>query len=133
MTESNAKGIYGATHFTNPGDNLNDPLPLLVINITGTATVTTPPGHAIISLTSSALTSYGSSQGTLAITGSNGSYTHASVTFPAVATGYVSAGTFSPPTDTEVYGVDVLDGGAQATQAELTALVTEINAGDVSG
>jgi GH35 family endo-1,4-beta-xylanase len=68
-------------------------------------------GHNIISLTaasSGAPTVYGSSQGTLTVNGSNGSYTPVSVTLStAVSKGYVEGNGFSPATDTEIYGLDV--------------------------
>jgi hypothetical protein len=121
-TTSTASG-YLAQEFVLPGDSVGT-LPVLVINITGGVT-----SHAIVSLTSAsgpAPTLYGSQEGTLHITGSNGSYTHDQVTGLTSSTGYVEASTFSPPTDTEVYGVDVTDASGQATSAELAAVVAAI-------
>jgi hypothetical protein len=85
-------------------------------------------GHNIISLTaasSGAPSGYGSSQGTLAVTGGSGSYTPASLTLsPTTATGYVEGKGFNPATDGEIYALDVV--GA----TNLATLVSDINAQD---
>jgi PEP-CTERM motif len=119
-TTGSSGSLYEATHFTNPGDNLNDPLPLLVINITASG----PTSHSLISLGTSTPTSYGSSQGTLVLSGHDGSYNVAQVTGLSTATGYVGAGTFSPSTDLEIYAVDVVG------ESNMQALVNAINGGD---
>jgi len=121
-TGPNVTKLYGATDFTNPGDVLGT-LPLLVINITGTTSVST--SHPIISLTTSAPTSYGSSQGTATLSGHNGSYSVATVgPFAGTATGFIEATLFNPATDEEIYAIDV------AGESNLAALVSAINNGD---
>ncbi len=102
---------------------------MLVINI-----IAPPPkSQAVISLTSGAglpPATYGLQEGSLHITGANGSYTHDQVTGLSGPIGFVSAGTFNPANDTEVYGVDVVDGAGQATAAELNEVLAAISGAD---
>jgi hypothetical protein len=123
-TTTSASG-YIASQFTNPGDVIGA-LPVLVINITA------PPknSQAVVSLTSTLPATYGLQEGALHITGSNGSYTHDQVTGLTSPIGFVSASTFSPANDTEVYGVDVVDGSGQATTAELAKVLAAISGAD---
>ncbi|MGD0463031.1 MAG: PEP-CTERM sorting domain-containing protein [Tepidisphaeraceae bacterium] len=114
------------------GTTLNDILsiPNDYTVVPGSITVTaSPSAHAIISLTTGAPTSYGTSQGNLVLTGSHGSYHIAQVTGLSTATGYVEASPFNPATDVEVYGVDVKDATGQATSTELAKVLAAI-AGD---
>ncbi len=119
---------YAAQEFNQPGDVVGI-LPALVINIGPTF----GPKHSIISLTPASNgvpLGYGSSQGTLPITGHDGNYNLAQVTGLFTSTGYVEANGFNPGTDEEIYAIDVLDGGTQATPAEIAVLVNTINDGD---
>jgi hypothetical protein len=124
---STASG-YIAQEFDLPGDSVGT-LPVLVINVTGTG----PTSHPLISLTAAsggAPTLYGSSLGTLTVTGNHGSYHVAQESNSPTATDYVEATGFNPGTDEEIYAIDVLDGGTQATPTEIAALVNAINSGD---
>ena len=126
---TSTKVSYGSAKLGS-GDVVNS-LPVLVINIPGTGPVT----HPIISYTAgpgSPVTGYGSQVATLTVTGSGGQYTVAQASFgtPGDATGTVEAKTFSPASDEEIYALDVLVNGTQATAAQLGVLVTAINAGD---
>lgn len=106
-------------------------LPLLVIKIAGASV---PSGHSIVSYTAGPtplIAGYGSLLGSLVVTGHNGSYSTASLSVPATTTtGSVDASTFNPSTDEEIYALDVLVNGTQASTTQLALLVTEINAGD---
>jgi hypothetical protein len=115
---------YIAQEFNQPGDVVGT-LPVLIVNVVGTG----PTSQAVVSLTSGSglpPATYGAQVGALHITGGNGSYTHDQVTGLTGPTAYVSAGTFNPANDTEVYGVDVTDANGQATGAELAAVVAAI-------
>jgi len=133
---------YGATHVS-ATDVINN-VPVLVIVI---GTTPPPPGHAIVSFGATAPTNYGvqitngtgNNQGTfkpvgnvLATSGSGGSYTVASVTGinggAGDATDYVEATGFTTG-DEEIFALDVLVNGTQATAGQLSTLVTAINAG----
>jgi len=107
-------------------------LPVLVIDVVGTSTGTGTSSHAILSLTSAAPTAYGTSSGTLAVTGSNGKYTLAQITGLSDVTNYVEATGWNPATDEEIYGLDVLVNGNAANGAQLATLINAIN-GDSSG
>jgi hypothetical protein len=67
----------------------------------------------------------------LTVTGGNGVYTSAQVTGIAgskgLGTGYVSVTGFNPGTDREVFAMDVLIDGTQATASEIATLVANIN------
>ncbi len=122
---------YISQQFTQAGDVVGT-LPVLIITVGG---ITPPPpgGQALISLKAAsggAPTSYGSSQGTLTVTGGSGSYKLAQESNAATPTGFVEANGFNPGTDEEIYAIDVLDGGTQATPTEIAALVNAINNGD---
>jgi hypothetical protein len=73
-------------------------------------------------------TAYGSSLGSLAVTGSNGSYALQELTGLNTATGYVSVSGFSPVTDTQIYGLRVLVNGSSPTSQQLSDLATAIGA-----
>lgn len=114
---------YQPTYF-GAGDTVN-PLPLLVIDVTAT---TVSLGHAIVDLASSAPTpTYGSSSGTLTVTGNHGQYTLAQITGLSDVTNYVEATGWNPSTDEEIYALDVLVNGQQATGAQLTTLINAID------
>jgi hypothetical protein len=104
-------------------------LPVLVIDVVGTGPTTS--SHAILSLTSAAPTAYGTSSGTLAVSGSNGKYTLAQITGLSDVTNYVEATGWNPATDEEIYGLDVLVNGNAASGAQLATLINAIN-GDSS-
>jgi hypothetical protein len=144
-TVMNSGDVFGAAHVTysvapgtpsevvpvslGNGTNVDDivagPIALTLEN--GTITVVgSSAAHAIVSLATSAPASYGSSQGNLTITGSNGKYTIAQLTGLSTATGYVGISTFNPASDTEVYGIDVKDASGQATSAELAKVLAAI-------
>jgi hypothetical protein len=119
---------YLPSKFTNSGDAIGT-LPVLVIQIGGSST------HPIISYSAASggvVSGYGSQVGTLTVTGSNGSYSTASLSLgtPGDATGTVEAKTFTPASDEEIYALDVLVNGTQATAGQLATLVTAINSGD---
>lgn len=126
-TNTTASG-YLASTFTNAGDSIGT-LPVLVINILGGKT-----SHSIISLspaTGGAPSAYGSSQGTLTVVGSAGSYHVAQVTGLSTSTGYVEANGFNnPAAGEEIYALDITDPNGQATPAEIAAVVSAINLGD---
>jgi len=128
---ANSTHQYQATHF-GAGDSIGA-LPVIIVNVGNVI----PPSstHPIISYSAASggvVAGYGSQVGTLTVTGSNGSYTTASLSLgtPGDATGTVEAKTFSPASDEEIYALDVLVNGTQATAGELATLVTAINAGD---
>lgn len=108
--------------------------------------------HSIISLTATAPSLYGSqitngaatNQGSftsganqLNVSGSNGSYKASQVTGINAGSGgttnYVSATGFNPATDREIFGLDVLIGGAQATPTQIETLVGDINSSNSYG
>jgi hypothetical protein len=107
-------------------------LPVLVIDVVGTQSSSSSSSHAILSLTSAAPTAYGSSSGTLAVTGSNGKYNLAQITGLSDVTNYVEATGWNPATDEEIYGLDVLVNGNAANGNQLATLINAIN-GDSSG
>lgn len=96
-------------------------LPVLVIDVVGGST-----HQAVVSLTSAAPTSYGTSSGTLTVAGSNGKYTLNQITGLTDVTNYVEAAGWNPATDEEVYGLDVLVNGNAANAAQLATLVNAI-------
>jgi len=100
-------------------------LPLLVIKIG--SVVTGPTGHAVVSLAAgtSPGANYGSNVASLTLPYSTASFT-------ATATDSASAQTWNPATETEIFGVDVLYSGVQATPTELAPLITAINSGDAN-
>jgi hypothetical protein len=127
----NGSGVYktGTTYqpsYFGTSDSVGT-LPVLVIDV-----VSTSSSHAILSLTSSAPSAYGSSSGTLTVTGSNGKYTLAQITGLTDVTNYVEATGWNPATDEEIYGLDVLVNGQQANGNQLATLINAIN-GDSSG
>jgi len=92
--------------------------------------------NKIISLTNSAPTGYGaSSLATLAVTGTGATgYVPASKSLvPAVQTGFVEGKGFSPASDTEIYGLDITENGAQASPSDIAALVADINGSNTAG
>lgn len=122
VSTGSAASIYRANYFNNPGDSTPQ-MPLLVINIT--SAITTTATHPLISLTSTAPVSYGSSVGSATLVGRNGNYQVATAgPFTATSTGYVEASVFNPATDEEIYALDV------AGETNLAALVAAINSGD---
>jgi hypothetical protein len=139
---------YGTQGFDTGGSTQTiTNVPMLVIDVVG-ASSTVATHHAIVALaaTAAANTNYpGAVSGTFApatnagageitITGSNGSYVAGEVTAinggAGQATGNVGVTTWNPVTDKEVYGIDVMIGGVQATGAQLASLVAAINSGD---
>jgi hypothetical protein len=76
----------------------------------------------ILSATTSSPAGFGSSLGSIAITGGSGSYKAGVVTFAGTSSGFVSVSTFNPTSDIEVYGLDVKG----ATQTQLNQIVTDI-------
>ncbi len=131
------KGVYQTATGYQPSyfgtsDSIQS-LPVLVIDVVGTGTGTGSSSHAILSLTAAAPTAnYGTSSGTLAVTGSNGKYTLAQITGLSDVTNYVEATGWNPATDEEIYGLDVLVNGNAANATQLATLINAIN-GDSSG
>jgi len=133
---------YNATHF-GTNDTIHN-VPLLVIQIGTIQSV----GHAVVSFTATGPASNygvqitngtGTNQGAfspvgnaLVVTGSHGSYTVSSVTGinggSGATTDSVEATGFTAG-DEEIFAVDVLVNGTQATAGQLATLVTAINAG----
>ena len=110
--------------FTGAGDTVNN-LPALTV-VVGAATPTATP---LISLTTAAPgTGFGTSLGNLAVTGANGSYRTATVNFNGTNAGFVGVSGFTPATDTEVYGLQVIDSNPNTLTTDLAALVAAINA-----
>jgi len=126
---SKTTSTYAATPFGS-SDVINN-LPTLVVVIAGGAS-----GHPIVNYAGAANSSYSPTIGTLTVTGHNGSYTVASITGinggAGDATGTAEAVGFNPASDEEIYAVDVLVNGGQATAGELSTLVAAINAGDAN-
>jgi hypothetical protein len=109
-------------------DTINQ-LPVLVIQV-GTPVA---GGHAIVSLaaTASANANYGSTLGSLTITGNKtAGYTTAQLTGLSASTGNVNTSAWAATTDPEIYGVDVEVGGTQATPTQIAALIAAIDTGD---
>ena len=79
--------LYGTTY--NGGPN-------------GDGTVFSLTLNPIISLTAAAPTAFGAKVGTLAVTGSHGSYVPGTATFTATPTGYLAVSGFNPSTDSAV-------------------------------
>lgn len=127
---SGAASVYNPTTFSQ-ADSINN-APMLVIDVVGGAPTTTT-GHAIVSLaaTAAANSNYGSTVGSLTITGSAAAgYTVAQVTGLSSATGNVTTSAWNATTDPEIYGVDVKVGGVQASAGQLATLLNAINGGD---
>ncbi len=99
----------------------------------GDGTVFSISLNSIISLSASAPTTFGNSLGTLTITGNNGNYTTASDSFSSSSSGYVLTSAWNPTTDTEIYGLKISDSVAANLNADLAALVTQIDGGSYSG
>src|SRR5208282_4715342 len=116
--------------------------PMIVIDIVAAA-VTTPTGHAIVALADTAADnpnypgavsstnstfspSTNQATGKITITGGAGSYVPGQVFGinggAGLATGNVGVTTWAPPTDKEIFGVDVKVGTSQANSAQLAAL-----------
>jgi hypothetical protein len=89
----------------------------------------TAPGP-FISLTTAAPTGLSNLNAPLPVNGSNGSYRVGTSTFANVSSGFVAVtGTgFKPGTDTEVYGLRVLENGAVPSAADLSTIIADINA-----
>jgi uncharacterized repeat protein (TIGR03803 family) len=100
-------------------------------NNDGTVFSLTP--NPIISLTAAAPTAFGSTVGTLAVTGSHGNYVPGSATFTATPTGYLAVGGFNPSTDTETYALEITDSVPGNLAADLADAASEINAATYSG
>jgi len=113
---------YLAQQFNLGGDVIGT-LPLLVINVT---TPSGGGGQPIISLGTSAPSTYGSAEPKLTVTGHNGRYTLAQEAFSPVPTAFVEANGFNPGTDEEIYALDVQVGGVQANASQIALLVSEI-------
>jgi len=123
-----AASVYNPTPFG--ANDVITPLPVLVINVIGVSSTT---GHSIVSLaaTASANSNYGSTVGSLTITGSAAlGYTVAQVTGLSSTTGNVNTSAWNAQTDPEIYGVDVKVNGTQATPSQLAALLAAINGTD---
>jgi hypothetical protein len=155
-TRSTAGSTSSLTTYTTDGFDTNSTptivnnVPMIVIDVVAASSVSS--SHAIVNLAATAganATNYPGQVGvavtgtfspatspTLTVTGGNGSYTTAQVTAinsgAGVATGNVAAATWSPVTDTEIYGVDVKVGGNQATGAQLAALISAIDGDGVA-
>jgi len=112
---------YIATYF-GPTDAIHA-LPVLTVNIQGGST-----SHAIINLSPTANSTYAPVLGHLTVTGSNGSYNVAQVTGLSNTIGSVEGNGFTPPTDTEIYALDVLVNGAQASASQLSTILAQISA-----
>lgn len=113
---------YQATFFT-PSDTIGT-LPLLVIEVPGPI----GPTHSILTLGSSApAPAYGSSSGTLTVSGHNGSYNLAEIAGLNDVTNYVEATGWNPASDEEIYGLDVLVNGNQASVGQLVTLINAID------
>jgi hypothetical protein len=120
---------YIAQQFNQPGDVVGT-LPSLLIHVGPNFF---EPKHSIISLTPASEGvpfGYGLSQGVLSVNGHDGNYNLAQLTCLPTSAGYVEANGFNPGTDEEIYAIDVLDDGTQATPAEIAVLVNAINRGD---
>jgi len=138
-TSNNVTQVYSANYFTHAGDTLGTSvnggqgglggLPLLVVNITST----TPSGHAILALsvsTNATPTLYGSSVGTVTVTGSNHSYVPGYLTLgTATATGYATIAGYTPETDQELYAFNVEVNGVEANATQVNTLINEIEHG----
>jgi len=132
---TSAASIYNPTTFG--ANDVINPLPVLVIDViqtsTGTGTGTGTPHHAIVSLaaTAAANSNYGSTVGSLTITGSAAAgYTVAQVTGLSSTTGNVNTSAWNATTDPEIYGVDVKVNGTQATPSQLATLLAAITGTD---
>jgi hypothetical protein len=100
-----------------------------VVVVTG-GTVST---HAVVALaaTGSQSTNYGSTLGSITITGNGTSgYTAGQVKGLNGVTGNVNAATWASASDEEIYGVDVTVNGSQATAAQLATLINAIDGAD---
>ncbi len=73
---------------------------------------------------------YNPLQGSLTASGLNESDPIAEVTLFNTATGYVEVDGFNAKTDQEIYAMDVLVNGSQASTAQIALLVNAINNGD---
>jgi hypothetical protein len=129
-----------------PSDTIKN-LPVLVIDVVGTTQV-----HPVVNLADSAADNpnypnvitqgNGNYQGTfsppnastLMINGQNAAYSAAQVTGinsnAGEFEGNVQIARWSPITDPEIYGVDVMVNGTQATAAQIQTLLTAINGAD---
>jgi hypothetical protein len=122
--ETPAASNGGITGYKPAFFNSNDTfgtLPVLVINV-----YTVEPPHSVVSLSASPPTGYGTSSGILSVTGGNGKYSLAQITGLNDVTNYVAATGWNPSTDEEIFGLDVLVNGTQATGAQLATLIDAI-------
>jgi len=89
----------------------------------------TPPPSAIVSLTSSTPTGYGSSVGALHVVGGGGSYAPVVIPGLSTAAGYSAVSGFTPTSDTEIFLLKL------SSSAKDAALIADINAsgGSVGG
>lgn len=96
----------------------------------GATTTTGTTQHAIVVLTNTLPTAYGSALGSPITSngGSNGTYRGVTQSFGPASQGYLTInGYFNPGTDREDYFYDVTVNGVQASQAQIATLVTDIN------
>jgi len=112
------------------GSDVLGTLPVIVVNVVGPAT-----GHPIVNYAGAANSSYAPTIGTLTVTGGHGSYTVASMTGlnggAGDGIGTTEAVGFNPASDEEIWALDVLVNGSQASPTQLATLITEI--GSFSG
>lgn len=117
------------SHNASASDSLVN-APTLVVVIPGSSS------HAVINLSATANSNYGSSVGTLSITGSSATgYSHAqdtALTGGSPATGSINTSTWASANDPEIFGIDVQVNGVNATTAQLASLIAAINGDGVA-
>jgi hypothetical protein len=101
-------------------------LPVLVIDLAPMG----GPIQAVFSLavsTNFAPVTYGTNEGDLQVTGANGKYFPGEMQVTPAATSYLTITGFSPEGDEEIYALDVLVNGTEATPAQIAILINAIN------
>jgi hypothetical protein len=106
-------------------------MPVLVIKIAAAG----PTAQSVISLqlsTSTAATTYGTNEGTLHVTGANNNYMPGEIQVTPAATSYLTVTGFNPEANEEIYALDVLVNGTEATSTQIQTLINAIDGDGVA-
>jgi uncharacterized repeat protein (TIGR03803 family) len=89
--------------------------------------------QTIVALSATSPGTYGNSQGSLAITSSNGSYKGSGESIVETTTGYIQTSAWNPATNIEIYALDISDSAPTNLPEDLAALVSQIDSDAYSG
>ncbi|MGD0463334.1 MAG: PEP-CTERM sorting domain-containing protein, partial [Tepidisphaeraceae bacterium] len=126
-TSTTASG-YIAQKFTLQGD-LVGTLPVLVINVTTGVTQKAQPILSLLVSTNTPPSTYGTNEGTVTVkaTPGNNHYQPGYLAVTPAATSYVQVNGFNPEGDEEIYALDVLVGGTEASPSQISTLIAAID------